>query len=534
MEKMREADMHLKEAEAKLLCLQKIRCQGLQDKHKLRTAQHVRDEVRSKAEAQRACLEAARKSMKQTKDQSLESKMQLRSDDAGAPGHAAEVHRLNSLPPEHVSQLKRISSCRGSGQAWQGSLNSKQPRGRTSTRKVDFNAAMAGSAVDPRPCWSWCPVGELDWSHDKVYDHFEDKRSIFELVVELLEAADTKNTNFYVKNVPSLKVVQIGNRRYSLSNRRLFALRKAEEILQKLVGPLQKVFAPIEFVELTSGDAFTTANSGESVKLSRPMKISFERHEHGPRSMSRERIRSLSQARSRSGSNASARVPLQAKPAHAKPQTIGDQRRLSQRVFRCNAQKCTRNAALSCTDRRGQCCKSHCTEQDCPCHGSNLLSDGNSDAGDVSADLGAPTRNSFSALDEQKVGQRRRQRNKIQSSRGGSPERVRSLSRCAGRKRSKGRDFLVLDEKEARRIREGDCHVEVPEGFQPARTSMRVSMDSARVSHFIFGQSPAWDTTTTATTTSATTTTTTTRTTAKTATTTATCCHRVSGRWQVF
>ena len=60
-------------------------------------------------------------------------------------------------------------------------------------------------------------VDDLRWSHDKIYDHFKDRVSIFVTVVDLLLG------HVSVDDIPPLRVVKIGDLVYSLSNLRLYA-----------------------------------------------------------------------------------------------------------------------------------------------------------------------------------------------------------------------------------------------------------------------------------------------------------------------
>ena len=63
-------------------------------------------------------------------------------------------------------------------------------------------------------------IGQVRWSHDAVYDHFKDGTSVFETVVELL------NGKLKLQDLPPLQLVKKGGQYYSLSNRRLYAIRQ--------------------------------------------------------------------------------------------------------------------------------------------------------------------------------------------------------------------------------------------------------------------------------------------------------------------
>ena len=65
-------------------------------------------------------------------------------------------------------------------------------------------------------------IDDLRWSHDKIYDHFKDKVSIYETVVHLVLG------HVSVDDIPPLRVVKIGHLMHSLSNRRGVHLQNAE------------------------------------------------------------------------------------------------------------------------------------------------------------------------------------------------------------------------------------------------------------------------------------------------------------------
>jgi len=133
-------------------------------------------------------------------------------------------------------------------------------------------------------------VEDLRWSHDKIYDHFSDKRSVYELVVQLLLS------EVNVEDIPPLDVVDIDSNMFSLSNRRLFAIRTYKRILSRF-WPQWSVFVPVRISETASGKAFTTGNQGTSVELTRPTRIDFPKHAKGPRSLSLQHRHSLSPSR---------------------------------------------------------------------------------------------------------------------------------------------------------------------------------------------------------------------------------------------
>ena len=136
-------------------------------------------------------------------------------------------------------------------------------------------------------------------SNDKIYDHFSDNHSVFETACDLLTDTDTSQEDVYVNRLPCLKVVDMNGRLYSLSNRRLYALREYEKILTKLVGP-RKIWVhaskmKVGEISAAAAAAFTTNCCGKSVELTRPCKVSFfPRHEKGSLVMDEYRVYSLS------------------------------------------------------------------------------------------------------------------------------------------------------------------------------------------------------------------------------------------------
>mmetsp|Transcript_61733 Transcript_61733/g.137827 ORF Transcript_61733/g.137827 Transcript_61733/m.137827 type:complete len:518 (-) Transcript_61733:70-1623(-) len=134
-------------------------------------------------------------------------------------------------------------------------------------------------------------IHHVRWSHDRVYDHFTDGMSLFETVVQLLLG------ELKLHHLPPLQIVRRGKDLYSLSNRRLYMLRKYAAILKKFGHLHEKstLSVPVSFCDLTTGEAFTTETGGLSVKLVRPLKApTFLAHEKGPaaapsaRSLSRD------------------------------------------------------------------------------------------------------------------------------------------------------------------------------------------------------------------------------------------------------
>jgi len=134
-------------------------------------------------------------------------------------------------------------------------------------------------------------VRDLRWSHDKIYDHFKDHRSIYEMVVQLLLG------EVCIEDLPPLEVALIDENFYSLSNRRLYALRKYQEILVKM-GRDSTVKARAHMRSNPPGFPFTTQTQGETVELTTPTSVHFPSHRRGPRSLSPEHRRSLSRPRS--------------------------------------------------------------------------------------------------------------------------------------------------------------------------------------------------------------------------------------------
>eukprot|EP00439_Symbiodinium_sp_Y106_P037514 s909_g4.t1 len=150
-------------------------------------------------------------------------------------------------------------------------------------------------------------IGQVRWLHDAVYDHFKDGKSIFETVVDLLHG------KLKLQDLPPLQLVKKGGQYYSLSNRRLYAIRQYAQILKQF-GQLHEKTSlpvPVSFVESYSGEAFTSVTGGLRVDLIRPLQgPSFPLRNVGPRrppsarslsrdalSHSKERNRSLSRGR---------------------------------------------------------------------------------------------------------------------------------------------------------------------------------------------------------------------------------------------
>lgn len=197
-----------------------------------------------------------------------------------------EAWSKTGLPKDMKNHLFNDLAGKGSSEARADS--SKHADGHNSVKQVEppsFLSHCGGNV--------YLPVDQLFWSHDKIYNHFSDDRSVFETVCDLLKIADFAEHDVFVDLLPALHVVDLGGRKYSLSNRRLFALREFQHILTRLVGP-RRVWAPTAKVELRHGCPFTTNCNGEWVALTRPSRITFSRHEHGPRMLSQERVRSLS------------------------------------------------------------------------------------------------------------------------------------------------------------------------------------------------------------------------------------------------
>eukprot|EP00929_Paragymnodinium_shiwhaense_P013536 TRINITY_DN121392_c0_g1_i1.p1 TRINITY_DN121392_c0_g1~~TRINITY_DN121392_c0_g1_i1.p1 ORF type:complete len:833 (-),score=145.66 TRINITY_DN121392_c0_g1_i1:196-2694(-) len=119
-------------------------------------------------------------------------------------------------------------------------------------------------------------VDKLRWSHSSVFDHFGYEnglpgKSVFELVVELLLGSCR------LEDIPPLRVMQKDNQLYSLSNRRLFAFKKYQEVLRKLKPDLPPVSVTVTLNPLGSGSdwCFTTLNQGRSVELMRPFQVNY-------------------------------------------------------------------------------------------------------------------------------------------------------------------------------------------------------------------------------------------------------------------
>ncbi len=145
-------------------------------------------------------------------------------------------------------------------------------------------------------------VDDLRWSHDTIYNHFKYRVSIFETVVHLLFG------HVSVDDIPPLRVVKIGDLVYSLSNRRLYALKLLKRIRARF-GEEADVFVPVVFEEGERGRSFTTQTCGESVQLSTPIQIEFVRHLRGPKRLTEARKRDLAKTKTRQPRPPSCRPP---------------------------------------------------------------------------------------------------------------------------------------------------------------------------------------------------------------------------------
>jgi len=134
-------------------------------------------------------------------------------------------------------------------------------------------------------------VMDLGWSHDKIYDHFSDQRPVAQMVVDLLLR------KLHPDEVPPLKVVKFGPNSYSLSNRRLYALRTYADIRREF-GIHAPVVVPVELCEASSGFAFTTSDEirGSSVEVTQALDVKMPRHRHGPAQLTPERRAALAKA----------------------------------------------------------------------------------------------------------------------------------------------------------------------------------------------------------------------------------------------
>ena len=151
-------------------------------------------------------------------------------------------------------------------------------------------------------------VSDLRWSHDTIYDHFSDERPLERMVLDLI-LGEVK-----LEEIPPLQVAKFGSNFYSLSNRRLWALREYKRCLVSL-GKSASVRVPVCKVDIVHGTSFTTQNQGVSVELIRPVKITFARVPKGDKDFSparRQELRSRSpslQGRSQTKSHSPATRP---------------------------------------------------------------------------------------------------------------------------------------------------------------------------------------------------------------------------------
>ena len=129
-------------------------------------------------------------------------------------------------------------------------------------------------------------VDDLRWSHDKTYDQFKDKVSIFETVVHLVLG------HVSVDDIPPLRVVKIGHLIHSLSNRRLYTFKMLKRIKAHF-GREADLFVSVGFEELKSGRSFTAKTCGKSVQLSRPITMQSAKHRRGPKRLTTAHLMEL-------------------------------------------------------------------------------------------------------------------------------------------------------------------------------------------------------------------------------------------------
>ncbi|CAE8708441.1 unnamed protein product [Polarella glacialis] len=119
------------------------------------------------------------------------------------------------------------------------------------------------------------PVDKLGWSHDRIYDHFGDGKSVYETVVELLME------KIRPVDLPALEIVCLGSRIYSISNRRLLAFKTFQLVLRRLKSEDSEVLVPVMLKRPTGdffrrvGIALSTDTLGRSVGVSGPSGMSF-------------------------------------------------------------------------------------------------------------------------------------------------------------------------------------------------------------------------------------------------------------------
>ncbi|CAE8593316.1 unnamed protein product [Polarella glacialis] len=118
------------------------------------------------------------------------------------------------------------------------------------------------------------PVDKLGWSHDRIYDHFGDGKSVYETVVELLME------KIRPVDLPALEIVCLGSRIYSISNRRLLAFKTFQLVLRRLKSEDSEVLVPVRLKRPTGdffrrvGIALSTDTLGRSVGVSGPSGMS--------------------------------------------------------------------------------------------------------------------------------------------------------------------------------------------------------------------------------------------------------------------
>lgn len=135
-------------------------------------------------------------------------------------------------------------------------------------------------------------ISHIRWSHDKVHDHFRDERSIYEAVFDLMMSTDPTQKVVHANILPPLEVVKYGDGEFTLSNTRLQALRKYQEVLGHLFGA-RTVLAPIHLTELGSGKGNTTWNNADSVEVSR-CRVIFASQRRGEIAIPDEKSRCVS------------------------------------------------------------------------------------------------------------------------------------------------------------------------------------------------------------------------------------------------
>jgi len=115
---------------------------------------------------------------------------------------------------------------------------------------------------------------KVRWSHNTIFDHFghEDGvpgSSVFEMVVSLLLG------EIDIADIPPVRIIERDSQFYSLSNRRLYAFKTYQRVLERYNADVPPLSIPVVLVAHAPDWFFTSENDGTAVELLRPINISF-------------------------------------------------------------------------------------------------------------------------------------------------------------------------------------------------------------------------------------------------------------------